>query len=163
MGRLSEYIAGQGSAPSRRELNHILDRHEWFTTARRVRAHVTGQPDPALVLPFCFWPTIPPQITVTEVIVTESATSTASALSEMTPDAMPETSASATPAADDPIDLFIEHGGYRVTPQSEAPQVEVDVEIDPDMVTAELAEIYRSQGLEAEAEKIYRTLNLRNS
>jgi hypothetical protein len=41
--------------------------------------------------------------------------------------------------------------------------VQVDVDIDPEMVTEELAGIYLSQGLKAEAEKIYRVLNLRNS
>ncbi len=61
MTALSEYIAGRGEALSRRELNRIIDRYGWFTTARRARMLVTGEPDPALILPLMFWATLPPR------------------------------------------------------------------------------------------------------
>lgn len=151
---LTEFLAGRGAAPSRRELNRLIDRLEWFTTARRARALTTGEPDPALTLPLGFWPTVPP-VAKPEVstVSAEPATpeiSTASAASE-TPDT-PETTAA------DLIDRFIEHGGYRIDPAGEALEATVDIDIDPEMVTEELADIYRSQGLVAEAEKIARIL-----
>lgn len=130
MNALGEYIAGRGEAPSPREMNRLVERYEWFTTARRARALATGEADPALALPLMFWPTtVPP------------------ALRE------PETG-----PATDLIDRFIEHGGYRIGPKGEACEVEVNVDIDPEMVTEELAEIYRAQGLDGEAEKIYSIL-----
>ena len=137
MTALGEYIAGRGEAPSRRELNRLADRYEWFTTARRVRAIVTGEVDPALALPMIFWPTVPPVLRKT---------------------AVESPSLPARDVAADLIDRFIEHGGYRIDPGGEAHEANVDIDIDPGMVTEELAEIYRAQGMEAEAEKIYSIL-----
>ncbi len=144
---LNEYITGRSDVPSRRELNRLIERHEWFTTARRARAVATGDPDPALTLPMMFWPTVPPRPVVDN--EPESRTQT-----------QHDGAVNPTP---DLIDRFIMHGNYRIDPAVEAREVAVDIDIDPEMVTPELAEIYRAQGLEAEAEKIYRTLNLRNS
>jgi hypothetical protein len=140
MSTLTEYIAGRGEAPLRRELDRLVDSYEWFTTARRVRVLATGEADPALALSLMFWPTVPP--------VLEGPVAPKIAVSE------PVANASA-----DLIDRFIEHGEYRIDPAGEAREVKVDVDIDPEMVTSELAEIYRAQGLSAEAEKIYRILN----
>ncbi len=146
MTALGEYIAGQGSAStrreagasaaiSRRELNRIIERWEWFTAARRARALITGESDPALVLPLMFWGETP---------AADLATQNAAQNERVAPV--------------DVIDRFIAHGGYRIVPTDEECEVEVDIDIDPQMVTPELAEIYRSQGLLAEAEKIDRIL-----
>ena len=134
MTSFGEYISGHGGALSRRELKRLIDRWEWFTTARRARALLIGESDPALVLPSMFHPTIPPVIAPVPPPALEPSPS--------------------HPAGKDVIDRFIEHGGYRIVPSDEAPGVDVDVDIDPEMVTEELAAIYRSQGLVAEAEKI---------
>ncbi len=67
------------------------------------------------------------------------------------------------PRPTDLIDRFIEHGGYRITPDDAEREVEVEVEIDPEMVSPQLAEIYRSQGLTEKADEIYRLLRLRDS
>lgn len=141
---LVEYISGRGPAPSRRDLNKILERYEWFTTARRARVLVTGEPDQALLLPSMFRPTVPPRLVETPA-------------GEMTvvADAVTEPSTADTP---DLIDRFIEHGAYRIVPADDSAEVQVDVDIDPEMVSEELAEIYRAQGLTAEAEKIDRIL-----
>lgn len=140
-----EYLAGRGDAPTRRELNRLIERHEWFTTARRARALLTGEPDSALVLPSMFWPTVPPTPVSPQPDIAQT-----SAITTHGP-------------GPDLIDRFIEHGGYRIVPGGDTPDVEVDIDIDPDMVTPELAEIYRAQGLDAEAEKIDRILRRRNS
>ncbi len=132
MASLNEYIAGRGeAAPSRRDLNRLIDLHEWFTTARRARALLTGEPDPVLVLPLMFWSTVPPK---------EER--------QAQPDGV------VTVNKKDLIDRFIEHGGYRIVPTDNVSEVKVEVDIAPEMVTSELAEIYRAQGLVAEAEKI---------
>jgi hypothetical protein len=166
MTALGEYIAGRGAAPSRRELNRLIDRYEWFTTARRARALVTGETDPALTLPALFRPTVAPM--PTQASAPAQASPFASAADETVPPTC--TDRDIPPAADpdmvappavDLIDRFIEHGGYRIDPTGEAPEVEVGIDIDPEMVTSELAEIYRAQGLDDEAEKIYTILKLK--
>ncbi len=133
MTALADYIAGRGPAPKRRELNRLIERYEWFTIARRARALVTGDPDPALTLPLMFWGGTPQ-----------------ADLAAQTKRVAPV----------DVIDRFIAHGGYRIVPDEEENEmeVEVDIDIDPRMVTPELAAIYRAQGLTAEAEKIDRIL-----
>jgi hypothetical protein len=153
-----EYIAGRGGALSRRELNRIIDSYEWFTTARRARALVTGEADPALTLPLMFWPTVPP------VAVQPFVTETWNASQQFTTSqSSPSAETTQTAPAMDAIDRFIEHGGYRIVPSDEAPVAALDIDIDPEMVTEELARIYLAQGLTREAEKIYRILNLDNS
>jgi hypothetical protein len=137
MSALVEYIAGRGEIPSRRELNRIIESYEWFTTARRARALVTGEVDARLTLPLMFRPTVPPRPRRIS---------------------LPEKEAVAL----DVIDRFIEHGGYRIVPSDEVAAVEVDIDIDPEMVTPELAEIYRAQGLEAEAQRIDEILRARS-
>jgi hypothetical protein len=155
MTALAQYIGGRGETPTRRELNRMIERWEWFTTARRARALITGEPDPALTLPLMFWPTTVPTAAVGMTIAD--------------PTTRKEIAAEATPtldldarkqAAREIIDRFIAHGGYRIDPAGEEIQAKVDVDIDPEMVTEELAQIYLSQGMREEAEKIYRTLNL---
>ncbi|MDR2882407.1 MAG: hypothetical protein LBU98_01290, partial [Alistipes sp.] len=140
MTALGEYMAGRGAVPTRRELNRILDRYEWFTLARRARALVTGEPDSSLVLPLIFWPTVEPCTREVPDSIPWAAVGTTDCVAKET-------------KGNDLIDRFIAHGDYRIVPSDEAYEVEVEVDIDPQMVTPELAAIYRSQGLVAEAEK----------
>lgn len=155
MQSLNEYIAGRGDTPRRKELNRILERHEWFTTARRARALVTGENDPALVLPLGFWATVPPDIYAPKDIRTQE----------------PVAEVPATSSSEQIIDRFLAHGGYRIVPSGEpgegggaenAPIAPAEQDLDPDLVTEELAEIYRAQGLAGEAKEIYRRLSLRD-
>lgn len=177
MTPLVEYLAGRGLELSRRDLNRIVERYEWFTTARRARALVTGESDTALLLPLMFRPTVPPRMAevfggevASEVVAgsledggavaPDGATAVvadSTAMHEATEEVAVEASATAAP---DLIDRFIEHGGYRIVPADElsGAEVAVDVDIDPEMVSAELAEIYRAQGMIDEAEKIERIL-----
>ncbi len=67
------------------------------------------------------------------------------------------------------IDRFLEHGGYRITPSADTPDgapspdsAEEEHDLDPDLVTEELAEIYLAQGHIDRANEIYRRLSLRN-
>ncbi len=154
-GEASTDVSGVSdvSVISRRELNRLIERYEWFTTARRARALITGDPDPALALPLMFWPTERPVLRRPQ---------------PGTPPAEPAVAVVGTEASADLIDRFIEHGGYRIVPDDDAGaeaegMAETETDIDPEMVTEELAEIYRAQGLDAEADEIYRILNLRNS
>ncbi|MDR2912599.1 MAG: hypothetical protein LBV38_04780 [Alistipes sp.] len=156
MGCLSDYIAGRRDRLPRREIGRLIDTHEWFTLARRARALSTGDPDPSLTLPLAFWPTV----SVSAPIITRQ---------------LPKKEEVKTTQAPEPdaIDRFIKHGGYRIVPSDEAGtpaansaalnEASENFDIDPEMVTPELAEIYTAQGLTAEAEKIYNILKARNS
>ncbi len=150
----NEYIAGNTPSAGRLELARLTEQYEWFTTARRAKSLLTGEDDPGLELPAMFWPTVPPAEKKRAYVAAEPSSE---------PEAMPE----AASAEDDLIGKFLEHGGYRIVPDGN-PDVEealtVDTFDDPDgeLLTEELAEIYRSQSLAAEAIEIYRKLSLLN-
>ncbi len=150
MQPLVEYITGRVDTVERETLHRLVARYEWFTTARRARALILGANDPALTLPLSFRATVPP--------VPRKAAAVPPG------DAAPPP---APPTLDENIiiDRFIAHGSYRIVPAGEGDIEEVDANVDiaPELVTEELAEIYRSQGLHSEADKIYRELNLQNS
>jgi len=202
-------MVGALTSMSRRELDRLIDRYPWFTSARRARALQTGGEDEALTLPLLFWPTVapvlvpppvpPPEQTaepiagpLTVPASTPELTTAPAHVSahecESTPatDFLPEGAFASVPElasenviadapasenvvsdvssapsvpADELIDRFINHGGYRIAPDGEAAEARVDVEIAPEMVTPQLAAIYRSQGLVAEAERIDKILN----
>jgi hypothetical protein len=156
---------------SRRELDRVVERYPWFTAARRARALATGRTDEALALALLFWPTVAPVAAPEETPATVTPVTAPAVTAE--PAAVPKVSANAAPdetpatpdetphatrSADELIDRFINHGGYRIAPDGEAAAARVDVEIAPGMVSPLLAEIYRAQGLTAEAEKIERIL-----
>ena len=66
---------------------------------------------------------------------------------------------------DDLIDRFLKRGDYRIVAQEGAAEdlSSVEIEEDDDMISEELAEIYKNQGLYCEAIAIYRKLSLLNS
>ncbi len=141
-----------------------LSRYEWFTTARRARAVLTGKPDPMLTLPLMFWPTWRPAVKV-EHLEKPADEVTQTVIPSEVQSTDEESTESKT--GDNLIDRFLEHGDYRIAvPEGEQAEVdvlvEVDIEIDPELVTVELAEIYRTQGLHEKADAIFRLLAERN-
>jgi hypothetical protein len=169
MSLLGEYISGRGGEPSKKDLHRLLDRYEWFTSARRARALITGEnDDPALALPLDFWPTVPP--TFRPPVFSAPVRSVPEPPKSHPPRPIPghenglshHPQPAEPPPLDDLIDRFIALGAKRIDPETEAREARVDIDIDPGMVTVELAEISRSQGLYDDAEKIYRILNLRD-
>jgi tetratricopeptide (TPR) repeat protein len=66
---------------------------------------------------------------------------------------------------DDLIDRFLKLGDYRIVAEEGAADdlSAVKIEADDDMISEELAEIYKNQGLYSEAIAIYRKLSLLNS
>ncbi len=143
----NQYITGKAASAPPQELDRLTTRHEWFTTARRAKSLLGGGVDPALALPLMFWPTIQPNTGKRA----QKAAGTEPAATVST--------------EDDIIGKFLEHGGYRIVPGDGGPDVEdaltAETFDDPEgeLLTEELAEIYRSQGLVAEAEEIYRKLS----
>lgn len=67
---------------------------------------------------------------------------------------------------DDIIDRFLNHGDYRITAPEDGDIEDIVIaanDDDEDMVSEELAEIYKNQGLYDEAIATYRKLSLLNS
>ena len=66
---------------------------------------------------------------------------------------------------DDLIDRFLKLGDYRIVAEEGTADdlSSVKIEADDDMISEELAEIYKNQGLYSEAIAIYRKLSLLNS
>lgn len=156
--QLNDYIAGRGGTPSYRHLSRLVDKYEWFTTARRARALVSGERDLALVLPLGFWPTVAPEPRGADVVTPPAPLHGGPQACDSAGSELKNT------APNDLIDRFISSGGDRriVPANDEVAAARVDIEIDPEMVSPELAEIYRSQGLTEKADEIYRLLNLQN-
>lgn len=117
------------------ELDAVLRRYPWFRTARRLR---TG--DGGLGAAEC------------GVLCTELERVDAERLRAV--------------SADDLIDRFLRAGDYRIVAEAGDATEEVTTEAslseEEDVVSEELAEIYRQQGLLAEAKAIYRRLSLLN-
>jgi len=141
-----EYIATLGAAGAvpEAELEGLLKRYEWFSAARTVRALQRGDAaEPDAWLDFAA-PDRPARGALPQV------------------DRLRLTAVS----TDDLIDDFLRAGDYRIV----AGEGEADDEVttvaefddEDDVVTEELAEIYRQQGLTDEACAIYRKLSLRN-
>ena len=136
------------------ELSGIVERYPWFTTARRARVLQTGQSDPALVLPLMFWPTIAPSARP----VSGSRTAVSAPDSSTT-----KTAGNRAGNADSIIEKFLQHGDYKIVPGGDEGDVAAAVntpedDLDAEFATEELAEIYRAQGLDDQAEKIYSKL-----
>ena len=146
MATLKEYIASLGAAGAvpEAELDELLGRYEWFTVARCVRLRQRGG-DPS-----------------------EDGRLRFAAQDRAAGTAVPEVDAQRLTArgADDLIDDFLRAGDYRIVAEEGEAGDEVktvaDFDDEDDLVTEELAEIYRQQGLIDEACAIYRKLSLRN-
>ena len=68
-------------------------------------------------------------------------------------------------STDDLIDRFLKRSDYRIVAEEGTADdlAEVEIEDDEDMISEDLAEIYKNQGLYCEAIAIYRKLSLLNS
>ena len=66
---------------------------------------------------------------------------------------------------DDLIDRFLKRNDYRIVAEEGSADdlADVEIEVDDDMISEDLAEIYKNQGLYSEAIAIYRKLSLLNS
>ena len=65
----------------------------------------------------------------------------------------------------DLIETFLQKGEHRITPTDDTPEEDVSerssvLDLSGELLSEELAEIYRAQGLNAEAKKIYEQLSL---
>ena len=146
MATLKEYIASLGAAGTvpEAELDELLGRYEWFTVARCVRLRQRGG-DPS-----------------------EDGRLRFAAQDRAAGTAVPKVDAQRLTARgeDDLIDDFLRAGDYRIVAEEGEAGDEVktvaDFDDEDDLVTEELAEIYRQQGLIDEACAIYRKLSLRN-
>ena len=162
MADFKEYIARNGAdvTISADKLERLLSRYEWFSTARIVREHVTGEPDSLTGL-------------LASGRVASSLKLAAIDLSKLTErraeDAAASGTSEAAPSTDDIIDKFLQFGDYRIVADEAAEaegeniRTEAEFEDEDDLVSEELAEIYLSQGLKSEALAIYRKLSLRNT
>lgn len=145
MATIREYIASMGAAGAvpEAELDELIGRCPWFAVARRIRLRQRGGMSPAAGGPEFAAPDR------AAVIVPEVDVARLTAFS-----------------ADDLIDDFLRAGDYRIVAGEGEAGDEVktvaDFDDEDDVVTEELAEIYRAQGLSDEACAIYRKLSLRN-
>ena len=125
-------------------LDVVIERYEWFTSARIIRYLVSGDADGALALPLHARGTSSLSLPKVDVELLTAMTD------------------------DDIIDRFLSVGEYRIVadqgdPESAPDVAEMAQDDDTDeFVSEELAEIYRAQGLFDQAEAIYRQLSLRN-
>ena len=146
MATLKEYLVSSGAsgAVPDAELDAALARYEWFTAARAVRVLQRGgdfASDDRLRIAL------------------------ADRISAVAPVAVDRERLTAL-SPDDIIDDFLRAGDYRIVADESAAEdsvkTEADFDEEDDVVTEELAEIYRRQGLNDEACAIYRKLSLRN-
>ena len=191
MANFKEYIAtdGQCGAVDASELDDLLERYEWFSVARTVRAHLFGTTDKylsvtaasrgvssldlqpinveRLLAPDAAPDCVPAPVSETEgesAYVPEPKSDPASA-----PDAAScgaDGTRSAADGQNDVIERFLHLDDYRIVADENAPDEEIRTEAqlsdEDDVVSEELAEVYLSQGLRDEACAIYRKLSLLN-
>jgi hypothetical protein len=160
MQPFNQYITGFSESVARVELERLVGRYEWFTSARRARALLYNVIDSRLTLPLLFAPTVPP--------AQPASPAPFVSLVEMPIEVAVDDSQTIGSLEDEIIDRFLCMDSHRITPDSEesevaniSPQDDYE-ETDEEFVTEELAEIYRAQGLYQEASKIYLRLSLLN-
>ena len=152
MADFREYIAREGCGVdiSAAELDELLARCEWFSTARIVREHVTGEHDELLAL----------------LSAGRGVSSLKRADVDLSKLARREKAAE---SADDIIERFLQSGDHRIVAEADSGEAadeiltEAEFGDEDDIVSEELAEIYLAQGLKNEALAIYRKLSLRNT
>jgi len=133
---------GRSERPSREEAEAFVERCGWFAPARVVREILTGEPDA--------------QLAVTAPWRTQSSLR------------MPAIDAEALRSltSDDLIDRFLREEDLRIVAEEGEPDTEVltqaELDEEDEIVSEQLAEIYRAQGLCDKAIAIYRKLSLLN-
>ena len=152
MAGFGDYIArnGEGVTLSAEDMDALVGRYEWFSTARIVREHLTGERD-----------------AVASLVMSGRGVSSLK-LEAVDVAGLCEYRA-AMRSTDAIIDRFLEFGDYRIVAENGAPELEDEIRTEAefsdedDLVSEELAEIYLSQGLKSDALEIYRKLRLRNT
>lgn len=150
MEQFAEYISKAeirgGEAPCDKDvLLRVLDKYEWFTTAR-IMLSAYGTEDPRAELHHSVY-----GAPYTSLLPLDLG-------SEIQP--QPEEHKDTT---EDIIDRFLTLGDYKIVPQDDMVEdygSQPAAEDDEDMVTEELAEIYMNQGLVEQAKEIYVRLSL---
>lgn len=141
MESFKEYIAHPDSItmPTAECLGAVIDKYAWFTTARMVRSHVQGVVDPRVMLR----------------LQTRGAGDVF--LREISIDDFWKRSTIEI------IDSFLSKGEYKIVPNDDTPEYEIDIESadgQDDFLSEELAEIYLAQGMIDEAKETYKKLSL---
>ena len=144
MERLSDYIAADSGcelAFSTSDVEAILTRYPWFMTARIVRDQAKHKEDRLLNLHYFSCP------------MSSWALASNSA---------PE---SVTPSAEELIESFLQGGEHKIVPregmsEDDAADACSKLDVEDDMVSEELAEIYLKQGHKELAKEIYGKLSL---
>ena len=149
-----KYIAagGEGAALTAEEVGELLKRCEWFSTARIVREHLTGEADGVLAM----------------IMSARSVSSLKRVPVDMSKLLGRKSASSGAVSTDDIIEKFLQRSDYRIVAADDSPEpeeilTEAEFSEEDDLVSEELAEIYLSQGLKSEALAIYRKLSLRNT
>lgn len=144
MANLREFIETRGLAqpPEPGELDAILAKYPWFTTVRILRSEIMDRTDPLLDMHF--------------ISHSRRVKCRPVAADSVDTDAAVEI---------DMIESFLQRGEHRVVPRDDTPEHDAAessamLDVSDDLVSEELAEIYRAQGLIREARQIYEQLSL---
>ncbi len=121
------------------ELKRLIERYPWYTAARNLHHHLTGEVDQWARLTTTSRGTQPYTLTI-------------------------DREALLALSADDLIDRFLQEKELRIVAEEGDVENEIITEADlseeEDLVSEELAEVYLKQGLKEEALSIYRRLSL---
>lgn len=150
-----EFLESMNIPTDRLAISQLLARHPWFTSARIVMDTEDNSPDKLLGI---YMLTNPVPFTHLKTISKEN-------IKAIMPVAAITTSNSGEEdfKADDIIEKFLREGEHRIIPSDDIGNHDASsessvLELGDGMVTEELAEIYKSQGLNDKAEEIYRIL-----
>ena len=161
MASFKNYMAagGKGAEISAKELDALVERYAWFSVARTVRAHLTGEADDYAAI-------TAGSRSVSSLKLYGIDSSKLYDIDLPLPK-LPDADIAPKLSTDEIIDRFLQSGEYRIV-ADDSSNAEDEIVTQPDfsdeddIVTEELAQIYMSQGLFPQAIEIYRKLSLLN-